>query len=691
MAMNVPDPYGVDVAISPTKEMGLVEANNNRHSELNALSTLDQSTKDLADMTQKWQDEQDSTRAKDLINQIHGNREDLTNNPESGYKTLKGINALQQPNGQTLQDNVLGKYDEFVSGLLVNENSNVKRLVKQYSDADRNSLLNAINVHVIDQGDVYRKSVDERSLDIAMSRALSDDPTESHDGEVAVKWFVDQKAAQDGVEPDYTKTLGKVSMERFLREIDNGNLAGASQILNSENHFSSTDRARAKRMLRNAKKHTAQTLSENVLAEVCEDIYSPKTMALVSVEEATGQKFNDADYETALALADNDEKMAVQILAYGIDEFEKVFDGDIDANEEDLLRQNSNAARALSKYEVKSGSEPSADYISTEIVKRVPGIPEASAGRIAKKYLAQRRNALLSQQADRDQKANVAYGSLRSNNPYQSLPESITSGLQKKTITALRDFSDRKQAGSLVTNPGVYWTLIADEDKLKKISDEDLIAYAGELSEQDFDKIWQYRDGLKTGKYKDVKGARTRRVIQDEMKRLGIGGNGANQKEINGFILESVENRVLQDVALAGKDLTNEEVVNITRQVISTTFSINENWGGLNTKTVADVQKKGHFSIDSDITSVIDAGIKATGILDPSDTYRSRVLLSIGLMPNKPIEGANEMVQQIDKVDPQFRKRLIAAYKRKHGGAVPDDTFIVRGYFKNKALFNKAN
>ena len=253
MPMVVPngDPFAVQQTVGPTQEFGLVNMPKTQFSRMNAALSLEESAQHLNQLAQKWQGEQDQTRAKDLMNQIQEKTNDLANNPQSGFKTLKGINALERPEGKSLSDEVGKSYDDYVNSLLQNGvNKNVQKIVKQFSDANRNQLMNSVNTHLIAQSNEYRKSVNQKSIEMASSMALQDDPRQAEEGVAILRALIDQDAKEKGIEPDYTKKLGDVQFLRIQQAVDAGRLSDASSLLQANrSDMSATDQVRAKRLI----------------------------------------------------------------------------------------------------------------------------------------------------------------------------------------------------------------------------------------------------------------------------------------------------------------------------------------------------------------------------------------------------------------------------------------------------------
>ena len=696
MPMVVPngDPFAVQQTVGPTQEFGLVNMPKTQFSRMNAAQSIEESAQQFNQIAQKWQGEQDQTRAKDLMNQIQEKTNDLANNPETGFKTLKGINALERPDGKSLSDEIGKSYDDYVSSLLQNGvNRNVQKIVKQFSDANRNQLMNSVNTHLIAQSNEYRKSVNQKSIEMASAMALQDDPSQAEEGVAVLRALIDQEAKEKGIEPDYTKKLGDVQFLRIQQAVDAGRLGDASNLLQANrSDMSATDQVRAKRLIQVAARKQRKQAAEDVVGGIYGEIFSAENQARHAVELTTGSLPATADYEMALALADGDEEKAVQILAYGVDRWQQDVDNaEADGtliDEEAMLAEDRNASMALSRYTADRTSEPTLDMVANRIKELVPDMDEDSLYSTSRKVLSREKARRDAQQRERDDQATIAYGSLRSGNGFEALPMGAVQNLKRSTVTSLQDYANRKAAGALVTNSALYWDLISNEDKLKNMTDEDFVTLAPELTESDFDDLMNFRQGLKGGKFKDTQGDNLRRNIKDAFSRNGLSmPTDEAGKAAYGYAARNIYDRIRQEMVMTGKEPTAQEISEKVTQLLNSEFSVKGTLWGTNERTLAKAIEKGSFGIDGTAEKILNAGLQAQGIVDPSKTNRTELLLGIAITPTKMVPGASAMVGEIRKVNPGFIEGLSQAYARKHGGVSPDDSYIVRAYLQHSNLF----
>ena len=693
MAMVVPgNPYQVTPNASPTGGYGLVEMPEAKYSTENSTKKIDEGLEKIHEYATNWVEKQRDTQVADYSNQIKGFYQTCTNDPELGFKSLKGKNAIVGPDGANVTETRLKEWDTYTKKLTSGiKDPVVRERVKQAADATRLKYQDGLNRHVTQQSIVYRNAVDEESLDIATHDALSDDLEDARGGEMVIKEIVDSKAKQEGVPADYTETLGKVRLMRVEKYIDAGQFQRAKDLLDEDTYMSAVQKHRGRSLLLHAGRATVKKTAENVASNVYQTMFSPESMALRSVAETTGVQHTPDDYQGALALANGDEEKAVQILAYGVDRYEedvgRAF-AEGRGNVDDLVLEDSKEARrALDHYRKQAGDD-SFESVVAKVMELIPGIDPLSASNVAKKVRLDRQRVLEVQQIDRDKRSAIAFDNIRKNVSYEDVPDSLKIGLKKTTRQALSDYSNRKAANTLQTDSAVYWDLISDEERLKKMTDEEMIGHSGELSEKDFDEINNYREGLRTGKFKNVRGAKTREIIKGVMADEGLSTpSSKNKKAIYGYVLKAIEDNIVRYIAMTGKEVTPEAIKDETRRAIRTQFFVNLDWGySLEGFTVKRAVSEGGFLTDTDINKVLDAGLKADGVVDPTKVNRSELLLSISIDLMKPIRGSAEMVEKIRELDPDFIDDIKADFKEK-GIDDPTDEHLIRAYFKNKKLF----
>lgn len=234
MPINVPNPYSVGVAITPAgnRAVGLQAAPETRYSKQRLSADLMDQGKEFVKKLDEWQSQIDVTRGKDLINQLEESRIDLRTNPETGYQKLEGDNALTRPSGKSLQEEVTesfrAKYDEIRAKA---STPRQRQILEEYYQSASQKLGQDVGAWMVKQQDVYDKETNQRMLETAVRKAMSDDPDEQRDGEYVIRDLLAQKAKREGVPQDMARYMGPIHLKRLTSMVDADDIGGAENYL----------------------------------------------------------------------------------------------------------------------------------------------------------------------------------------------------------------------------------------------------------------------------------------------------------------------------------------------------------------------------------------------------------------------------------------------------------------------------
>ena len=234
MPINVPNPYSVDVAISPSggRAIGLQAAPETRYSKTRMAEDLKQHGLKFMQKLEEWQGQIDVTRSKDLINQLEESRIDLRTNPETGYQKLEGENALERPSGKSLQEEVTESFRTTFDRIRAKASTQRQRkILDDYYQAASQRLGQDVGAWVVKQQDVYDKAVEDRTLQTAVRKAMSDDPDEQRDGEFVIRDMLARKSKREGVPQDSARYLGPIHLKRLTSMVDADDIDGATNYL----------------------------------------------------------------------------------------------------------------------------------------------------------------------------------------------------------------------------------------------------------------------------------------------------------------------------------------------------------------------------------------------------------------------------------------------------------------------------
>ena len=212
---SVDNPYGVPVAISQPGGMQseVITAPESPMSVRHAGEAMNKLSGDLRNAYDKWQLEIDKTRLDDLSTQLEHARIDLRVNPENGYERLKGVNALERPDGRSLNDEVSDAFKQRYEKLREQAgNARVRSAFDRLYQASSLKLNDQVNTYVTSQQLEYKDAVLKNQLSLALNQARS---------------IAQQIGDFHGTPVDMIKVLGPIHELRVSNMIDAGQLSQA--------------------------------------------------------------------------------------------------------------------------------------------------------------------------------------------------------------------------------------------------------------------------------------------------------------------------------------------------------------------------------------------------------------------------------------------------------------------------------
>lgn len=227
---SVDNPYGVPVAISQPGGMHseIITAPESPMSVRHAGEAMNKLSGDLRNAYDKWQLEIDKTRLDDLSTQLEHARIDLRVNPENGYERLKGVNALERPDGRSLNDEVSDAFKQRYEKLREQAgNARVRSAFDRLYQASSLKLNDQVNTYVTSQQLEYKDAVLKNQLSLALNQAADADPETAKSGLVAARSIAQQIGDFHGTPVDMIKVLGPIHELRVSNMIDAGKLSQA--------------------------------------------------------------------------------------------------------------------------------------------------------------------------------------------------------------------------------------------------------------------------------------------------------------------------------------------------------------------------------------------------------------------------------------------------------------------------------
>ena len=302
MAMTVPNPYQVNVAVGSRAETGLVAAPGMTPLANDQAEQLSQNQKKFRVAMQKYQDEVDKVRVMEMSNELQDLERDLRSG-ENGYEKLLGKNALERPDKKSLPDEYDELYQQRAAEIIKKAGNCRQRLmIESISNSMRQGLKDQTAEWTVRQFKAHSQAVFADSLGKAGEMALSDDEKTSRSGFFAVRNLVKAKAEQDGVPPDYRGAMGGLHTAKISSFIENQGADAARDYLKANkdemtaSQIASAKKAiEAKRDSENIQRHAEDIIGQGLteqealkLTDSLKDEYKDKVRRLVkdSYDEA---------------------------------------------------------------------------------------------------------------------------------------------------------------------------------------------------------------------------------------------------------------------------------------------------------------------------------------------------------------------------------------------------------------------
>lgn len=312
MAMTVPNPYQVNVAVGSRAETGLVAAPGMTPLANDQAEQLSQNQKKFRVAMQKYQDEVDKVRVMEMSNELQDLERDLRSG-ENGYEKLLGKNALERPDKKSLPDEYDELYQQRAAEIIKKAGNRRQRLmIENISNSMRQGLKDQTAEWTVRQFKAHSQAVFADSLGKAGEMALSDDEKTSQSGFFAVRSLVKAKSAQDGVPPDYRNALGGLHANKISNILENvGADAGREYLKANKDEMTASQIASAKKAIdaqrdtENIRRHAEDIIGQGLteqealkLTDSLKDEYKDKVRRLVK------DSYDEAEQNRAARVSD---------------------------------------------------------------------------------------------------------------------------------------------------------------------------------------------------------------------------------------------------------------------------------------------------------------------------------------------------------------------------------------------------
>ena len=647
MAMKIPGGNPFEVGVSTYPVEGLVTPKAD-------VSHAKAKYSAFQEQVDKWNAEQDAMAANDLINELEKESELMKNDPNEGWANQMGKNAVQRESGKSLADEQIERFKTKYHGMNLGMYSPaVRKKVQAYYDTKVNYINRDVNRHVIRQNEVWRESVDEENFRNLTKQALSQDPEEARSGFAGIRVLTDQRAARAGIKADYTKTLGPVLGMRITDALEAKNFAEAEQILAaSEEYMDPMQFRKFGRAVKKAKEAGALDMMTSGAAIQLEQEWSEESLAKSIFEETTGAKFDEKEFQSALIDSDGDTQAALQ--AIGARYYESNNEG---LSADDAQERAISMGKTL-EAKVKNARNASVKDVADWMMEKYPGMPVEQAFAASRKFVAARSAKQHKEQMDRDEQASVLFKSIRGGARYEDIPDASKDKLPKSVLESFKTLSHRQATNTLCDDSALVYRLRTNPTELKNLTEEEFLSYAPRMTAQTFDKLNSFRQELLANKRPTDPKFKLGPMIKKGMEFNNIKvGSGTPDKIMAGLIFEVIEDALELESFDAGRALTQAEVNEKIAQFAAETFEFPDDWGMDDSYSFASIMKGQMVDMDSDVEALLNAGLTAQGIYEHNDINRTRSFAYIAIMPDRPIEGAEQMMAYLSaNNEPIFKK-----------------------------------
>jgi hypothetical protein len=219
MAFHLPNPYQEQTAITQVgARAGLHDMPKTKYGATDFAETGAKILKAVSD----WQDEIDTTNVQAAVNESKIKLNNLKDNPEDGWANQLGTNALDRPDGQSLQQEYLGRWNAIAKeqrGKL--KTARAQAAYDKFATEQTFALRQNLDAHVIKQQIAKSQAEDMQSMQLAAQDMTSGDWKAAQSASVAMDALIQRQADKQGLPVDQWKIKGEAHVAAVQGFIDN--------------------------------------------------------------------------------------------------------------------------------------------------------------------------------------------------------------------------------------------------------------------------------------------------------------------------------------------------------------------------------------------------------------------------------------------------------------------------------------
>lgn len=699
MPMRIPEadnPYRVDIERTNTSvdSVGLVAAPEAKNATVNAVQGLTKSSFDVLEKAQKFKKLQDETQSLDLINQLKTEGEKLKNDSETGFKRLKGKDALSMPDGSSIHDTYNGRLQTIVRTLADKAgNPEVRATFNKFAQDYGYNFQNELNAHTIKQAQEYATSVQNNAIQLAYTDAVNGSTDDFINNLSVIKGIVDQNAKIKGVEPDYNKVLSQVYGSRTERLIDDGNLKEASALIKSGSDQGYIDAAHARhynKVIKAERERQAKVAQVKNLTKAYLAKFTPEVVWKGAFKQITGTDINSEAYEKALDLAGGDPMEAMSIAMIGAEKYEQALaEYERTGKQPDFGDALPKAKKAQKMFASGLGSI-SGDINQTAafIMGKDPNIDLETAYKVASNVARQQKHTVGVTQAERNNQLTILLEGIQKGTPLDDLPLASLNKIPARLKATYRRIESLNNSNSRMTDPA-YYNEIRDPEKLKQMSPEAIIQIMPHLSEEDGQLLIRNAQLAQSGQLSDL--SINSKKINQFLDYAGVGTETTDAKRRRGLLYQAIEDSLKDKQYQLGRKLTDEEIYLEGKRVLNAPYRVTDSgfiWDSEKDTSMGDViSGDGKFSPNKELLSMLDTGLDFLGVGEKNDDNRSIFYVKVLTNPRQYPQAIHEMSEAFKQSFPDGYKAFVDRFKERYNRAPSEEevvTTILAGKTKPK-------
>jgi len=607
------------------------------------------------DIAMDMQNQANQVRIDDSLNKVRQQMLDLTYNPQTGYKTLKGDSALTRPDGKPLSEEYGSKLKTAISEITTGLGNDTQRAAfSQRAGALMVQFEGGIQEHALSEYRSYAQSTQEGTIKIGSDEARLhwQDPDKIKASLDSVRAAVVRMGTLKGWSGSETmarmkETTSGVHMGVIDTAMQESNPEYALGYMNRfKDEMTADDLLKVRGVItKDVNQRMADGIATNVVgaARARANPNDLDRMAAITAQSESGNRERGDDGKLIVSSAGALGKMQVMPgtrvdPGYGVKPAQDDSDAERTRVGRDYLQAMvkeyaGDAAKAWGAYNWGPGNVDAAikehganwlahapaetrayvaknlaalgsgggaaakptlqevhDNVRASVAAQFGPTPPAGVLKLALATSTQQfEDMAKADKADEEARTVAAMKMLAQNGGRMSaLPYEVRSSIPPDKFDNVLSFGQKVAKGDDITNPAIYQRL-SDAAVLRKLSDDQLYALRGELSEADFKHFSAQRAAAMnspTNKMEEVNMSAMNTALKDRFLSLGIDPTPKDKSDEAsrvGAIKKFVVDTMLAQQKMTGKQMSDAEVESTIDGLFAKSVSFRTSFLGVST------------------------------------------------------------------------------------------------------------